>query len=488
MPQLLTLSRAARLIGTTRGALQKRIQDGELASQDGMVSTEDLLHAFPDLRLEEDAVFERVTRIKEEAFGRRVGERMLPDQRVLAERLFEQSRELADVRAHLQRYHGVVVDMQARIQAARERSGGAPAPVLAELGAWLERELERVLGQSTAPDSLAVMDDMLRVMSAHVVVQPSRREFFVEGADTILEAALRAGLSVNYGCSNGNCGLCKARVVSGQVRKVRHHDYVLSEAERLQGHALLCCHTAVSDLVIEALVATAPTDIPQQQITARVKSVTPLGENVRLLHLQTPRSARLRFFAGQGVTLGLAGAENAELLIASCPCDDRNIQFHVVRDRGNAFAERVFAGLPAGESITLWGPWGDFVLREESPRPLLFIAGEQGFAPIKSLIEHAMALDHAETLRLYWHCARPEGHYLANQCRAWAEALDNFHYAALSGAEGAADALARRVLEDCGRLADFDAYVAGPGGFVQEVREQLLADGLPPEQFAGTAI
>ena len=486
MPQLLTLSRAARLIGTTRGALQKRIQEGELASQDGMVSTEDLLHAFPGLRFEEDAVFERVTRIKEEAFGRRVGERILPDQRVLAERLFEQSRELADVRAHLQRYHSLVVNMQARIQAARER--GAPAPALAELDAWLERELERVLGQSTAPDSLAVMDDMLRLMSAHVVVQPSRREFFVEGADTILEAALRAGLSVNYGCSNGNCGLCKARIVSGQVRKVRHHDYVLSEAERLQGHALLCCHTAVTDLVIEALVATVPTDIPQQQITARVKSVTPLGEDVRLLHLQTPRSARLRFFAGQGVTVGVAGADNAELPIASCPCDDRNIQFHVMRDTGNAFAERVFAGLAAGESVTLWGPWGDFVLREESPRSLLFIAGGQGFAPIKSLIEHAMALDHAETLRLYWHTARPEGHYLANLCRSWAEALDNFHYAALSGAEGGADALARRVLEDCGRLADFDAYVAGSGGFVQEVREQLLADGLPPEQFAGTAI
>jgi len=219
-----------------------------------------------------------------------------------------------------------------------------------------------------------------------------------------------------------------------------------------------------------------------------VKSVTPLGEDVRLLHLQTPRSARLRFFAGQGVTLGVASAEHAEMLIASCPCDDRNIQFHVVRDRESAFAERVFAGLPAGESVTLWGPWGDFVLREESPRSLLFIAGEQGFAPIKSLIEHAMALDHAETLRLYWHSDRPGGHYLANLCRSWAEALDNFHYTALSGAEGGADALAKRVLEDSGRLADFDAYVAGPGRFVQEVREQLLADGLPPGQFAGTAI
>jgi len=63
-------------------------------------------------------------------------------------------------------------------------------------------------------------------------VTPSHREFYVEGSDTLLDAALRAGLALNYGCSNGNCGLCKARVVSGQAKKVRNHDYVLSEADK----------------------------------------------------------------------------------------------------------------------------------------------------------------------------------------------------------------------------------------------------------------
>ncbi len=492
MPQLLTLSRAARLIGTTRGTLQKKIQDGELDSHDGMVSTEALLRAFPGARLEDDAVFERITRIKEEAFGRRVRERMIPGQEILAQRLFEQSRELADVRVHLQRYHSLVVRLQARIQEALARSGGSAASALAELDAWIEGELRGVLADATAPDPLALMDDILRLVSAHVVVHPSRHEFFVEGADTLLEAALRSGLSINYGCSNGNCGLCKARVVSGQVKKVRHHDYILSEAERLQGHTLMCCHTAVSDLVIEALVATGSGDIPQQQITARVKSVTPLGEDVRLLHLQTPRSNRLRFLAGQGVTLGLAGAGSAELLIASCPCDDRNIQFHVVRESGNALAERVFAGLAAGENITMWGPWGDFVLREESPRSLVFIAGDHGFAPVKSLIEHAMALDHADMLRLYWHASSPDGHYLANLCRSWADALDNFRYTALTGAKGgavaAANAVVRKLIEDCPVLADFDLYVAGAEDFVARVREQLAHTGLPPEQIVSVAI
>ena len=482
---LLTLSRAARLLGTTRGALQKKVQDGVLAAMDGMVSTEDLQRAFPDARLEQDEMFERVSKIKEEAFGRRVRERMLPDQQVLAERLFEQSRELGDVRAHLQRYHSLVVRMQDRLREACSAGAGASAPAFdaAGLEAWLEHELERILAESTHTDTIALMDDILRVVSAHVVVQPSRREFFVEGADTILEAALRAGLSINYGCSNGNCGLCKARIVSGQVKKVRHYDYALSEAERLQGHALLCCHTAVSDLVIEAFVASVPGDIPQQQITARVKSVTPLGEDVRLLHLQTPRTARLRFLAGQGVTLGAAGAGTAELLIASCPCDDRNIQFHVVREPGSAFAQHVFAGLSAGDSVALFGPWGDFVLHEDSPRSLVFIAGDHGFAPVKSLIEHAMALDHAETLRLYWYATRPGAHYLANLCRSWAGALDNFHYAAFSGADGA-DAIVRRAIEDCGAPADYDYYVCGPQAFAAQVREQLLVEGVPADQLA----
>ena len=485
MAQLLTLSRAARLMGMARGVLQKGIRDGILPSYDGMVSTEDLLVAFPGARLGDDAVFERVTRIKEEAFGRRVRERMLPGREILAERLFEQSLELADVRSHLQRYHSLVVALQARLREARTAPAGTAERAIEELDSWIEHELRRILAETTVPDSLALMDDMLRLVSAHVVVQPSRRDFFVEGAETVLEAALRAGLSLNYGCSVGNCGLCKARVVSGQVKKVRHHDYVLSEAERLQGHALMCCHTAVSDLVIEALEAAAPGDIPQQQITARVKSVTPLSEDVWLLHLQTPRTSRLRFLAGQGVTLGLAGVGETELYIASCPCDDRNIQFHVVRDAEDAFAGQVFAGLGAGESVTLWGPWGDFVLREDSLRSLVFIAGDEGFAPLKSLIEHAMALDTAEALRIYWHANRPGGHYLANLCRAWSEALDNVRYSAVDGDVGE---LARRVMAECAELTDCDVYLAGSQAFVDQLGQQLRAGGLPARQIAAVAV
>ena len=181
--------------------------------------------------------------------------------------------------------------------------------------------------------------------------------------------------------------------------------------------------------------------------------------------------------------LELPGGASASYPVASCPCDDRNLQFHVRRRAGDAFAARVFEGLGGADTVRIEGPRGGFVLNEESSRPLVFIAGEAGFAPIKSLIEHAMALDHAETLRLYWHSDRPGGHYLANLCRSWAGALDNFHYTALSGVDGGADALARRVLEDCVRLGDFDAYVAGPAQLTNAAERMLPERGLARTQL-----
>lgn len=477
MSQMLSLSRAARLVGSSRVALQQKIRSGELPSFDGMVTTADLLRLYPGVRIEEDGGFEQVMQIKAHAFGKRVRERMLPSQEILSQRLFDQSVELTDLRNHLQRYHAMMAALRERIQQQEAQPG------MAALGAFLDSQLAEILGQTEAPNALAVMDDMLRVMSAHVTLHPSRHEFFVEGADTLLEAALRAGLSVNYGCSNGNCGLCKARVVSGQVQKVRPHDYVLSEAEKNQGYTLLCSHAAVGDLVLEALETSSADDIPQQQIVTRIKALEPLGEDVRLLHLQSPRNNRLRFLAGQSVTL-TAGEASAQLPIASCPCDDRNLHFHIVRDAKDDFSRQVHEVLGAGDPVTVFGPWGDFVLRAESPRPILFVAGEAGFAPIKGLIEHAMSLDAAELLHLYWHASAPAGHYLANLCRSWADALDNFRYTAL--AEGGAKALVGRMVQDHADLAAFDMYLAGPGAFVEEATKALAQQGFPPSQLVAT--
>lgn len=492
MSQQLAISRAARLLGVSRAALQKRIKDGGLHSFDGTITSDELLQLYPDLQLEDSGMFERTQKIKQDAFRRRIMDRTLPAKEVLAERLFEQSLELSDIRQHLQHYHTLLIGLQDRIH---QMSGTRPEAhaALQQLDDWLEQALRHVLGERKKPDTVEVMDAMLKIMSAHVTLQPSGHDYFVEGNDTLLEGALKAGLALNYGCSSGNCGLCKARVISGQVMKTRHFDYVLSDPEKQQGYTLMCCHTAVSDVTLEALEAHSATDIPKQQISARVKAVTPLSHDMMLLHLQTPRTHRLRFLAGQSVTLGHADAGSGEFPVASCPCNDRDLQFHIQRGLGGAFGEKVWNGLKAGETITVYGPWGDYLFDEESQNGLMFIAFDRGFAPIKSLLEHGMARESAEDLALVWAATTEDGHYMANLCRAWGDALENFHYLPVSVASSptetdAAEKVVESILQSFPKARQLDLYLAGPESHVAPAREKLLAAGFPAAKLTAMVV
>jgi CDP-4-dehydro-6-deoxyglucose reductase, E3 len=473
----LSLSRAAHLVGVHRSTLQKMIGEGTLASSEGTITTEELLRAFPLANLEVSGAVEWVNRIKEESFGRRVRERMLPSQEILAERLFAQSLELSELRRTVQRYHALLEELEQVL-----RAGFADHPAQPGALATLSEGLGRVLA-GDRDDTVAAIDAALRVMTPQVTVRPSGREFLVEGHDSLLDAGLKAGLKLSYGCGNGTCGLCRARVVDGEVQRVRAHDFTLSDAEKAQGHILMCSYAAITDLKIETLEAAGPEDIPRQEILASVRAVTPLAEDTRLLHLQAPRSNRLRFLAGQSVSLAAtqpAGGVQANYPIASCPCDDRNLHFHIGRDDQDAFAQAVFSGaIRPGAPVSLVGPEGRFVLGSAAGRALVFVACDLGFAPVKSLVEYALSADSAPSYTVAWLATHERGHYLANQCRAWAEALDGFAYVPQTNADvaaGAADLVA--AIGAGADLAKADFYVAGPEDFVHAVDWQLRCVGV----------
>jgi CDP-4-dehydro-6-deoxyglucose reductase len=450
---------------------------------------DDLVRVYPHVRLEDDSEFRRVAEIRHKAFGKRIAERVLPDKEVLAARITELGRELARETGLARRYGGLLERLAKRLDAL-QAAGGEAQRFASELGAWLQQELE---AQTETMDKIATLlakESLLRVTAAHVLVRPSGHEFFVEGTDTILEAALRAGVALDYGCSNGNCGKCKARVLSGQVKKVRHHDYPLTEAEKGQGYVLLCSNTAVSDVEIDAPVAGGVQDMPFQQIEVKVKAVQPLSDEVMLVHVQTPRSHRLRFLAGQGATLHLAHrALAADLPIASCPCNDRDIQFHVRCLPGNLFSDYVFEKLRHGEEAYLEGPHGEFVLRETAQRPLIFVAFDTGFAPIRSLIEHAFSIEAEGPIHLYWFGSSDARIYQANLCRSWTDAFEQFLFTPLvAGSDletmaardpGRVAQLLGRVPQDHPDLAEFDVYIAG-GDLISAAAEKFFRDyGLP---------
>ena len=485
MAQWVSIWRAAQLAGVSRATLQRRVRAGEIDESEGLVSTQALLALYPRLKEEASGLAERVAQIRDESFGRRVRERLLPSQEVLAQRLFRQSQELADLQRHLQRYHALVIGLRERIRDCR-REAGDDEPGLAAL----ERELTSGLAQvlATEPvDALHVMDDMLKLISAQVMLRPSGHQFSVEGRDTLLQAALRAGLNLNYGCGNGTCGMCKVRVIDGDVARTAHSDYPLSEAEKAQGYVLACAHTAASsEVTLETLEAGGPADIPPQQITASVRAVRVLGEDTLQLHLQTPRTHRLRFLAGQSVILGLPGADSAQArhCVASCPCDDRNLHFFLKCDAEDPVATRLFDGaVKPGDAVSVWGPYGDFTLAPGS-QPLVFVACDHGIAPVKSLIEHALSLDTAPSVSLFWLATRPGGHFLENQCRAWSAALDPFEYNLFTDIDSASGALqvARAMRADVFQI-DCAFYLAGPIDFVMTVGAQLAESGVSETQI-----
>ncbi|HEY9150549.1 MAG: 2Fe-2S iron-sulfur cluster-binding protein [Gammaproteobacteria bacterium] len=343
-------------------------------------------------------------------------------------------------------------------------------------------------------------------MTAHITVQPSGHRFTVEEGETLLEGALRSGLNMNYHCNSGSCGECQARVLEGEPGRRLPHDHVLGETARQQGVVLLCRTHADTDLVIEAREAHGVEDIPQQAIDTQVAKLEQPVEDVMVLHLRTPRSRTLRFLAGQYVTLHIDGLAPRSKSIASCPCNGMMLQFHVRRVAGDPFSEHVFQHLKPRQKIRVEGPHGEFVWDENSRRPVIFIAFETGFAPIKSLIEHAIALEYDQPMRLYWIARDRDGHYLANHCRAWQDALDNFEYHPLVSHESppwtdevleelalsmeTLDPVARgmvqaaaQVVAELPALEGHDVYVNGAETLLSPLRGLLLRHGLPASRL-----
>jgi CDP-4-dehydro-6-deoxyglucose reductase len=265
-------------------------------------------------------------------------------------------------------------------------------------------------------------------MTHKIKLQSGKYSFYVDAHESILDAAIRAGVPLNYGCSNGNCGLCKAKVVSGDIEPIRLHDFVIGDADKIQGHALMCSNSCNSDVIIDAEVVTSASDIPVQQLRIKVRKINFISNDLAIITLQVPRSVRLRFIAGQYVRVFDDQQRSHEYAIASCPCDEKRIEFHVRKLEDDAFSNMVFNQLGVGDWLNIEGPYGDFVVDDTKDTPIVMIAFDTGFAAIKSLLEHVTAQDNERPIYLFWLACGVEGLYADNLCRSWDDALDEMHY------------------------------------------------------------
>lgn len=484
MSQRLSLSRAARLVGVKRGTLQKQIRSGELASFDGEIEVTGLLKLYPNAQLEDSTMLERVEQIMENA----VCKTAEPDQKrtlvsALAARVAYLGRDLGHTRHTLTAYESLHQALQERLKTA-DRSD---ADELSGLLEWFQSEASalRSATEPCADEGFILNDTLMTFTSSHIRLLPSGHDFFVEGAESILDAGLKSGLGVHYGCNNGSCGKCKARVISGEVKTIRPHDYPLSDAEKQQRFILTCCHTALTDVVLDAQETDDASAIPHQIINAKIKKISFPDESIMALRLRTPRTERFRALGGQMAKLSVATEEPASLHIASCPCDENNMEFHIHQQHHPALWEALSTAKPQ-QKVQIEGPYGECVLRAESLRSCVFIAFGSGFAAIKSLIEHAMALDKAEQLHLLWFANEKDGGiYLRNLCRSWNDALDNVHFQAIeTPGEGYPPLIPslQHFLQTHEDHRELNYYIIGDNTEVDTTRNVLINASIPTRQ------
>ena len=273
-------------------------------------------------------------------------------------------------------------------------------------------------------------------MTFTVSIAPSGKTVSVDGDTHILEAALKQGVVLPYGCKNGACGSCKARVVSGDIIQDSHQPGALTNEEARRGYALLCRARAASDVVVEARVVAAAGEIPIRKMPCRVSSIDRVAPDVMVIRLQLPASERLQYLPGQYVDLILRDGTRRSYSLAAAPRTAQGLELHVRHMPGGRFTDTAFGvvqpELKVRDILRLEGPLGTFFLREDSPRPIVMVASGTGFAPIKAILEHVQSLVESKgfsrPITLYWGGRRPHDLYMNGQCERWAGELSGFTY------------------------------------------------------------
>ncbi|MCL4168383.1 UNVERIFIED_CONTAM: hypothetical protein GTU68_054464, partial [Idotea baltica] len=306
-------------------------------------------------------------------------------------------------------------------------------------------------------------------MSYQVTLKPSEHVFSVEENETILDAALRQGIAFPYQCRTGSCATCLGKVVSGEIHYPDGLPLTVMEHEHEQGKAVFCVSVAKSDLELEVNEIDSSTDVQVKMLPARVNSLKKLADDVMEMTLKLPATEQLSFYAGQYLEFIMRDKSRRAFSIANSPSTTEHIELHLRRVPDGVFTNHVFDSMKEKAMVRIEGPFGSFYIRDTSNRPLIFIAGGTGFAPIKSIMEKLIEEGDTRPIELYWGARAKADLYRADLAEQWASTYEHINYTpVLSEAseednwQGRTGFVHQAVADDVSDLASYDVYMAGP--------------------------
>ncbi len=319
----------------------------------------------------------------------------------------------------------------------------------------------------------------------HMLVRPDNRIVAVRAGDTILDAALREGIALPFECRNGGCGQCKATLAYGEVDHGAYQKEALTQAERDAGQILTCCAQPRGDVEIEYLPAKTPGGIRPREWLATVERLEKLAPDVMRVILALEGGERISFYAGQYINVLLEDGARRSFSFATAPQESARIELHIRRIEGGRYTGHVFERMRAGDKLRFEGPLGAFFLREDSEKPIIFVAGSTGFAPVKSMLEHAFAKGLRRRMLLYWGTRQRADMYLAALPEQWAREHANFTFVPVLSDpapedrwQGRTGPVHEAILADFPSLAGHQVYACGSTAMVEAAHPAFRARDL----------
>jgi len=328
-------------------------------------------------------------------------------------------------------------------------------------------------------------------MPFEITIKPSEHRFACDDGETVLAAAMRADLMIPYGCRNGACGTCKGKILEGEVDYGMHQSGTLTEQDKAKGLALFCVAKPRSPLTIEVREVRRAGDIQIRKLPCRVEKIDKVADDVAIISLKLPANERLQYLAGQYIDLLLKDGRRRSFSLATPPEDDALLQLHVRHVPGGYFSAQLFNEFKGREILRFEGPYGMFYLREDSDKPIIFVAGSTGFAPIKALIEHAFHHGVSRPMVLYWGVRALRDLYLPELPGEWQKQHKNFTFIPVLSDPlpedqwpGRTGFVHQAVMADFPDLSGYQVYACGGPAMIEAARSEFTESrGLPVDQF-----
>ncbi|MGE8376046.1 MAG: CDP-6-deoxy-delta-3,4-glucoseen reductase, partial [Diaphorobacter nitroreducens] len=271
-----------------------------------------------------------------------------------------------------------------------------------------------------------------------------------------------------------------------------------STEEEEAGFVLTCCAQPLTDVVLESRQVTDESAYPIKKLPVRVAALTRASHDVMQVRLQLPAADTFRYHAGQYIEFILRDGARRAYSMANAPHTQEGapgVELHIRHMPGGRFTDHVFNAMKEKEILRVEGPFGSFFLREDSDKPMVFLASGTGFAPIKALIEHMQHKGITRPATLYWGGRRPADLYMDGWIRERLAALPNLRYVPVvsdalpeDGWAGRTGFVHQAVMEDIADLSGYQVYACGAPIVVDSARAAYSAErGLPPDEFYADA-